>query len=92
MFRAISRKPMPDAQAVRISAQVVFVIVRLTPKETLTQKLWGTKFDRARCWLRQLVRFFYRIENRQCPCAESHENVHVEGAAEYSNESPAGRN
>jgi hypothetical protein len=36
---------MPDAQAVRISAQVAFEIVRLTPEETLTQKLWGTKFD-----------------------------------------------
>jgi hypothetical protein len=45
MLRAISRKPMPDAWAVRISAQVVFVIVRLTPKETLTQNLWGSKFD-----------------------------------------------
>ena len=26
-------------------AQVAFVIVRLTPEETLTQKLWGSKFD-----------------------------------------------
>ena len=36
---------MPDAYAVRISAQVAFVIVRLTPEETLTQNLWGSKFD-----------------------------------------------
>jgi len=27
------------------SAQVAFVIVRLTPEETLPQKLWGTKFQ-----------------------------------------------
>jgi len=37
---------MPDAYAVRISAQVAFEIVRLTLEETLTQKLWGSKFDR----------------------------------------------
>jgi hypothetical protein len=48
MLRAISRKPMPDAQAVRISAQVAFVIVRLTPEETLTQKLWDSKFETGR--------------------------------------------
>jgi len=48
MFRAISRKPMPDAYAVRISAQVAFVIIRLTPEETSTQKLWGSKFDGQR--------------------------------------------
>ena len=29
----------------RISAQVTFEIVRLTPEEILTQKLWGSKFD-----------------------------------------------
>jgi hypothetical protein len=33
MVRAISRKPMPEAYAVRISAQVDFVIVRLTRNE-----------------------------------------------------------
>jgi hypothetical protein len=47
---------MPDAIAVRISAQVAFVIILLTPKETLTQKLWGSKFDRASRWLHRLVR------------------------------------
>jgi len=52
MFLAISRKPMPDAWAVRISAQVAFEIVRLTLEETLTQKLWASKFDEAmRCSL-----------------------------------------
>jgi len=30
---------------VRISVQVAFEIVRLTPEETLTQNLWGSKFD-----------------------------------------------
>ena len=36
---------MPEAQAVLISAQVDFVIVRLTPEKTLTQKGWASKFD-----------------------------------------------
>jgi len=30
---------------VRISAQVAFVIIRLTTEETLTQKLCGSKFE-----------------------------------------------
>jgi hypothetical protein len=30
---------------VRISAQVAFEIVRLTPEETLTQNVQGSKFD-----------------------------------------------
>ena len=33
----------------RISAQVAFEIVRLMPEETLTQKLWDSKFDSPKC-------------------------------------------
>jgi hypothetical protein len=44
MFRAISRKPIPDAYAVWISAQVDFGIVRFTKRKD-NSKLSASKFD-----------------------------------------------
>jgi len=56
IFRAISRNPMPEAQAVRISAQADFAMVRLTPKKD-NEKLRDSKFDSPKDVARRAFRF-----------------------------------
>ena len=56
----------------RISAQVAFEIVRLTPEKTLTQKFWGSKFDGPAVgssdWLGGCEITAAILMQHQCPC------------------------
>jgi hypothetical protein len=76
MLRAISRKPTSEAYAVRISAQVDVLIVRLTLEETLTQKLLDSKFDSPRSlflvdFFNLDVRVFLVLQSNHLPSAIS---------------------